>query len=88
MKFKVGQKVCVKEWVGMSQNVVGIYSMTPPPYIGRVVIIRKAQIECEEQAYEIDFVDKELRMDGYLFFEKELEPLIKVGEQLLFSFME
>ena len=84
MKFKVGQKVRVKEWIGMPQNVAGVFIMTP--YVGKTVVIHKAQIECEEQAYEVGFVDKKLHPDGFLFFEEELESVIKVGEQLLFDF--
>jgi len=88
MKFKVGQKVRVVEWLYMPLFVKDVYLDTPSTYIGQEVIIdsidySESKTMCE-QAYIVNFVDKsDVNIDGTLFFEPELEPIIKVGEQLL-----
>ena len=85
MKFKVGQKVRVKEWVDMPENVISMYYCTPSIAIGKLVVICESCKELDEQAYQTNYLDG--ADQGYLFFEEELEAIIRVGEQLLFDFM-
>ena len=79
--FKIGQKVRVKQWFDMPQKIRNVYLISPTLFVGEDVIICKLTTELGERAYEVDFISKE--EEGYLFFEKELEPFIKVGEQLM-----
>jgi len=81
MKFKIGQKVRVKDWNEMPERVISMYHCTPSTAIGKIVVISENCIELGEQAYQTNYTDGEEQ--DYLFFEKELESLIKVGEQLL-----
>lgn len=87
MKFKIGQRVRIVGWVDMPEDVRGVFILTPAIFIGKEVIIYKSTVELGKRAYEVDFVDKGIKESGYLLFEKELEPVIRVGEQLMFEFM-
>lgn len=84
MNFKVGQKVRVKEWVDMPEEMFD--SMGINGHAGKVgVVVVDGKIHGGYKAYDV-------RTKGgdydFFCFEDELEPLIKVGQQLLFSFME
>lgn len=87
MKFKVGQKVRIKEWDDMPEdvfNVMGGNSQIGDAEDGGVV-------ESENNSYN-GYKAYDVKMEnckcGFFCFEQELEPFVKVGEQLIFSFME
>ena len=77
--FKIGQKVRVKEWKDMPQEIEenwGISECT-----GEIGII-KSQKEKEEghNAYDVKLDNN--KYSGF-YFEEELESIVKIGEQLL-----
>ena len=84
MKFKKGQKVRIKVWEDMPENLANTWGISSP--VGTIVIIEGVNTfgGSNYAGYDIIF-------DGgktTCYFESELEPVIKVGKQLLFSFME
>lgn len=86
MNFKVGQKVRVIDWVDMPKNVKDCYCKNYQK-IGDVGTI----INIPESVFHMSFYDVIFEGEIYPrgFFEKEIELSIsRVGEQLLFSFME
>ena len=83
-KFKIGQKVRIKEWVDMPEEV--LVDMGIACHIGDVgTIVRDIGTHKGYKAYD---VRTEIAKHNLFCFEGELEPLIKVGQQLTFSFME
>lgn len=83
MKFKKGQKVRVKVWEDMPQDLYGTWGKARN--IGEIVIIEGVNTfgGGNYTGYDIAFDYGETTC----YFEEELEPVIKVGEQLLFAFM-
>ena len=80
MKFKKGQKVRVKVWEDMPQYLSDTRGYAK--CVGDIVTIQAYTLTpCD--GYDVIFEDGS---SGYYLWE-ELEPVIKVGEQLLFSFM-
>ena len=83
MKFKVGQKVRVKEWSNMPEWVLVYWGMNG--HVGNVgVVVRANDTMDRYNAYDVKTENS--RYD-FFCFEGELESIIKVGEQLLFGFM-
>ena len=82
MKYKVGQKVRIKQWVGVPE---GLYSKWGTnEHVGCVgVVVREDRTAMGYRAYNVK--TKEKKYD-FFCFEEELESVIKVGEQLLFDF--
>lgn len=84
MKFKIGQKVRVKQWVGMPQDIMGRWGLNT--HIGEVgFITQKNPYSGDDNGYDIKIKNKK---DSFFCLEQELEPFIKVGEQLLFNFIK
>lgn len=86
MEFKIGQKVRIKRWNDMPEDVFTNWGL--PSYIGEVgKILRKTT----SGGYAVCFSEKQYGLLGppeAFYFSQELEPLIKVGEQLLFDFIK
>ena len=80
MMFKTGQKVRVVRWADMPQEVTEIYdeNMRRIGEVGTIVRIKKAVMHIN--FYGVIFED-----DIYpiWLFEKEIETLVKIGEQLM-----
>ena len=76
MKFKIGQKVRVKVWEDMPQDMQDRYGTNR--YAGQVGVI--LQYFTEDMGWDV-----KTENEKYSFFclEQELEPVIKIGEQLL-----
>jgi len=78
--FKVGQKVRVKQWLDMPEDLQAGYGMNVCK-IGEVgTIVNILDVEISVNSYDVIFENNEYPM---FFLEGELEPDIKVGEQLL-----
>lgn len=90
MKFRVGQKVRVKENPVRPDRISNMYIMVP--FGGTEAIIQRINEgvtrHMKHTAYEVEITIEGELMYDYLFFECELESLIKVGEQLEFDFMD
>lgn len=85
MKFKVGQKVCVVEWLNMPSDAKASYGINTYK-VGNVGFIRSIKkMMYGVCTYKVAF-DKHLGNDLFAF-EGELESIIKIGEQLMFEFM-
>jgi len=87
IKFKVGDKVRIKQWLDMPEELKYNYGMNTYG-IGYVGIVDKFV----EQTKNVNGYDIILNIDHFLdkganrhhfAFEPELEPFVKVGEQLL-----
>jgi len=84
MKFKIGQKVRVKEWSDMPQRIQEEYSKNTCR-IGNIgVVTGFFGREYNINTYDIKFEGIKCPL---FFLEPELEPLIRIGEQLMFVFM-
>ena len=84
-KFKVGDKARVIEWIDMPQELQDSYSINACK-IGEIgTIIRLLAEELDIESYDIIFEGDKYPI---FLFGEELEPCIKVGEQLTFSFMK
>jgi len=78
--FKIGQKVRIKEWFDMSLKLQDSYGINSYA-IGVTGIVQR----CNGTKYSsINSYDIILSNDkSHFAFEPELEPVVKVGEQLL-----
>ncbi len=82
MKFKIGQKVRVKDWLDMPQDMIDKWGINN--YVGEAGFVRQENLIADDIGYDIDIK----RVKGLVFcLERELESVIKVGEQLVFPFM-
>jgi len=80
--FKVGQKVCTKQWINMPSIVEESYGEHTIP-LGAIGTVKQfLGKELDINSYDVIF-DKTISLYPLFVFEQELEPLIKVGEQLL-----
>ena len=80
-KFKIGQKVRIKEWKNMPEELYNTWGRAV--CVGQIVTIEGlAPTDCD--GYDVVFENG----GGAFYLYGELESVIKVGEQLLFSFME
>jgi len=79
MKYKIGQKVRVKEWVDMPEELLANWGRNC--LVGHVGVI----VEYTNNGYDVMIGN-----DKYPAFclQGEIEPLIKVGQQLVFPFVE
>lgn len=89
MKFKVGQKVRVKQWLDMPETIQDDWGTLSDGIgnVGTIVIIEEHQ----GSSYIINIYKlegKDFGKYGRNVLEGEIEPLVKVGEQLTFEFME
>ena len=84
MKFKNGQKVRVKVWEDMPWDLYDLWGYAKR--VGVIATIEGINTFSSDfySGYDVEFEDK----SSACYFEEELESVIKVGEQLLFSFME
>lgn len=80
MKFKIGDKVRVKEWVGMPDELKERWGLNM--HIGDEGTIWMESYSVEDGYKGYDIKAKDSRY-AFFCFEGELEPLVKVGEQLL-----
>ena len=89
MKFKIGQKIRIKKWLDMPQCLQEKWG--EPAFIGKVgEVLKENNIE-STNGYDVCFPEKKGNLKNTppaFYFPQELEPLVKIGEQLLFSFME
>lgn len=83
MRYKIGQKVRVVDWPDVANKTENTHPRTPPEWIGKEAIIEATTFfyGFNLQAYLVGFGENSL--DGVLFFERELKPIIKVGQQLM-----
>lgn len=85
-KFKVGDRTHVIKWLDMPQELQDSYSINIIR-IGEIGIIKRVL----EEEYD-NTICYDVLFNGDIFpvflFEQELEPVIKVGEQLTFNFMK
>lgn len=80
-KFKIGQKVRIKQWFDMPQNLQDYYG-TNSFDIGKVGEV----IDFAGETEDINMYNILIINDNYtnLALEPELESLVRIGEQLLF----
>ena len=84
MKFKIGQKVRIKEWIDMPKEVLA--NMGTACHIGDIgIVVKRIGTHWGYITYDVKIETKE---HDLFCFEGELELLVKVGEQLMFDFME
>ena len=83
-KFKVGQKVHIKEWIDMPKEVLA--DMGTACHTGDIGIVVK--LIGIYKGYITYDVKTETEKHTLFCFEGELKSLVKVGEQLMFDFME
>ncbi len=81
-KFKIGQKVRFVEWVDMPVEVIATW--------GKIIGWREETGVIEKENNEFNISGYDVKVDGTSIFclSQELEPVIKVGEQLTFAFMQ
>lgn len=83
-KFKIGQKVCVKEWLDIPEELLVDWGIVA--HIGDVgIVVKENAMVSKHNTYDVK--TKSSKSD-FFCFEDELEPVIKIGEQLVFNFME
>jgi len=83
MKYKIGQKVRVITWKDMPQDILDNWGLLSCG-LGQIFIIKKQEeIFMGHKVYQL--YNNEINLS---VMEEELEPEVKIGEQLLFSFME
>ena len=88
MKYKVGQKVCIKQWLDMPQDIQDSWGENTVGIGATAVISFVIGLSQGIATYKVLF-DKSGIAKGELFvFEPELEPLVKAGEQLVFNFIK
>lgn len=86
MKFKVGQKVRIKQWFDMPQEIQNVWGINTRK-IGIIGVIQDIEVDkeikeiCDINTYDVVFSNKPL--DRLFVFEPELEPLVRIGQQLL-----
>lgn len=82
MRFKRGQKVRIKDWVDIPQNVRDTWGTNV--YVGKVGFIS------EVNPGGTTGYDVKMKGNKYPAFclEQELELLVRIGEQLMFNFMK
>jgi len=82
--FRVGQEVRVVSWEDMPQDVIFSFCMNTNR-VGEIgTVVKLLGQEMGINAYDIIFKGNKYPI---YFFENELESIVKVGQQLLFSFM-
>ena len=85
-KFKVGDKARIIKWLDMPQELQDSYSINIMR-IGEIGIIKRVL----EEEYD-NTICYDVLFNGNIYpvflLEQELESIIKVGEQLTFSFMK
>lgn len=84
MMFKVGQKVRIKQWLDMPQGMMNKWGIANDVGCIGIIIMEKENRD-GYNAYDIRAENS--KYDNF-YFEEELEPLVRIGEQLLFKFME
>lgn len=86
MKFKVGQKVRIKQWFDMPQEMENMWGINTRN-IGIIGVIQNVGADkgieniYDINTYSVVFSNKPL--DSLFVFEPELEPLVRIGQQLL-----
>jgi len=84
MKFKKGQKVRIIEWVNMPQDMIDRWGINA--HVGQVgIILAKNPYAKDDIGYDVKI---KYEKTSFFCLEEELEFAVKVGEQLLFSFMQ
>lgn len=85
MRFRIGQKVRVKKWLNMPENIQCGWGILTRCIGDTLVVVRTGESYENIPIYELqDSLTGELRIR---VLEPEIESVIKVGEQLLFDFM-
>lgn len=80
MKFKVGQKVRGIKWQNMPQGMQDSFGINICG-LGRIGVVKRVLDTYDGQrSYDIIF---DSNRHPVFIFESELEPFVKVGEQLL-----
>jgi len=83
--FKVGQRVRVIQWSDMPEELRESWGILTY-HIGDMGTITKAkETYCNVNVYELE--SESLGGWALMVLEPEIEPFVRVGEQLLFDFM-
>jgi len=81
--FKIGQKVRVKQWSEMPQELAAVWGENF--YAGQAGVIVSKNDSAGYEGYDV-------KLDGNknscFCLKEELEPFVRVGEQLLFDFVK
>jgi len=77
--FKVGQKVRTKQWLDMPEDVLAVWG-SGSRLAGKVGVVESINNSFNTKGYDVI-----LGKDKYATFclPQEIEPLIRVGEQLM-----
>jgi len=79
IKFKVGDKVRIKQWLDMPERLQYDYGINTYNIGGIGVIDKIEEVYDGINIYKVIFNENDI----IPAFEPELEPFVKVGEQLL-----
>lgn len=82
-KFKIGQKVRIKKWLNMPENILDVWGENY--YAGQVGVVECTNNTGGFRAYDIKIDGKK---DSIFCLKEELELFVRVGEQLLFNFID
>lgn len=78
MKFKIGQKVRIVEWKDMPEDLQDIFGINTYG-IGLIGVVDKF----ERAQKGVNGYNIKLKGGNHFALEPELEPLVRVGEQLM-----
>lgn len=78
MKFKIGQKIRIKQWLNVPEELTAEWGKNY--YAGHIGVIESENGTAGVEAYD---VKPDGNKTSVFCLKEELEPLIKVGEQLL-----
>ncbi len=85
-KFKIGQKVLVKVWYDMPQDIQDGWGILTRCIGNILTVVAIGEKYKNINLYELE--GKAVGEMGLIVLEPEIEPIIKVGEQLLFDFVK